>query len=76
MTKILGTKTLDFTSGDGSKVKGTQLFVSFPEDGVVGAMVDKLFIRDGIELPPLTPGMSVDIVYNRHGKPTAVRVVR
>lgn len=71
---LLGYRPLDFTTDDGNAVKGTQLFVRFPEDGVTGEMCDKLFVRDGIELPALTPGMTLDIRFNRKGKVAAVKV--
>lgn len=71
---LLGYRKLDFTTDDGNAVKGTQLFVRFPEDGVTGEMCDKLFVRDGVELPALTPGMTLDISFNRKGKVAAVKV--
>lgn len=72
--KLHGFKFLDFLDDKGMPVKGTQLFTSFPEDGVTGEACGKLFIRDGMDLPPLTVGMMLDITYNRKGKPTSVKV--
>ena len=63
----------NFSTDDGSSVKGDQLFVAFAEDGVTGRMADKLFIRDGIALPTLTPGMMLDISFNRKGKVESVK---
>lgn len=73
MFELLGFRHLDFTTDDGSAVKGVQLFVAFAEDGVTGRMADKLFIRDGIALPALTPGMMLDISFNRKGKVESVK---
>lgn len=70
---LLGNKDLDFVS-NGERVKGTQLFVSYPEDGVTGQRTDKLFFKDGFELPNLQPGMTLDIVFNHRGKPERVTV--
>lgn len=53
-------------------MKGTQLFVAAQEDGVIGQCADKLFFKDGMELPELTPGMTLDVTYNRKGKPIKV----
>ena len=36
-------------------------------------MADKLFIRDGIALPTLTPGMMLDISFNRKSKVESVK---
>ena len=71
---LLGYKLLDFMS-NGGPVKGTQLFVGFTEDGVVGQRTDKLFLRDGFELPELQPGMTLEVTFNRHGKPEKVTAV-
>lgn len=65
---LLGYKHLDFTNDKGETVKGTQAFVSFTEDGVEGQRTDKLFFKEGFELPDLKPGMTLDVVFNRKGK--------
>lgn len=68
---VMGHRVLDFES-DGGRVKGTQLFVAYAEDGVVGQMTDKLFFKDGFDLPELTPGMTLDVTFNRRGRPEKV----
>lgn len=73
MFELLGFRHLDFSTDDGSSVKGDQLFVAFAEDGVTGRMADKLFIRDGIALPTLTPGMMLDIGFNHKGRVISVK---
>lgn len=72
---LLGYKLLDFTNDRGESVKGTQAFVSFQEDGVTGQRTDKLFFKDGMVIPELTPGMTLDVAYNRKGKPEKVTAV-
>lgn len=73
MFELLGFRHLDFSTEDGSAVKGVQIFVAFEEDGVTGRMAEKFFIRDGLELPTLTPGMSMDIRFTRKGKVESVK---
>lgn len=73
MEKLHGYKKLDFSDDNGNPVKGTQLYTSYPEDGVTGEACGKLFIRDEMELPPLTIGMMLEITYNRKGKPVSVK---
>ena len=68
---LLGHKFLDFES-NGKQVKGSQAFVAYSEDGVVGQRTDKLFFRDGFDLPELKPGMTLNVVFNRKGKPESV----
>lgn len=73
--KIIGYRKLDFFS-NGEKVCGTQIFHSFPEDGIVGEVADKIFIREGsMELPPLKIGQLLDVSFNRKGKPVAISAV-
>ena len=69
---LMGLRTLDFES-NGDQIKGMQLFVAYPEDGVEGQMTDKIFLRDGFELPDgLKPGMNLDVTFNRRGRPEKV----
>lgn len=72
---LLGFKKINFNI-DGQDVIGTNLYIAFPEDGVEGQMCDKLFVREGsISLPELTPGMELNIIYNRKGKPVRIDAV-
>lgn len=71
--KLLGFRRLDFVTDDGSAVKGTQLFTSHQEDGVTGETIAKLFIREGVELPPLSPGMVLDVAFTNKGRVEAVK---
>lgn len=73
MDKLVGFRKLDFLDDKGTPVKGTQLFTTYPEDGVTGEMCGKTFIREGMELPPLSVGMVLDITFNRKGKVAAVK---
>nr|WP_319487811.1 hypothetical protein [uncultured Caproiciproducens sp.] len=73
--KLIGTRKLNFQSGDGTAVKGIQLYISFPDESVVGEMTDKLFLRDGFALPACAPGAVLDITFNRKGKPEAITLV-
>lgn len=72
---LLGIRGLDFSTEDG-KVKGTQLFLAFPSDGVIGQETGKAFVR-----PELCPegladciGSEIDVAYNNKGKVIGVEV--
>lgn len=69
---LLGYKFLNFTNDRGELIKGVQAFVASQEEGVIGQRADKLFFKDGMELPELTPGMALDVAYNRKGRPEKV----
>lgn len=69
---LLGYKVVDFIDDGGKPVKGVNLFTSFPDDEVIGEACGKLFIREGFDLPSLTPGMQLEVVYNRKGRPVSI----
>ena len=59
---LCGKRDLDFTNKEGKRVQGTKLFISHPEDGVIGEMTDNIFIPQGFPLPPeMAPGDILDI---------------
>lgn len=72
---LLGHRLLDFTTSDGTAIKGCKLYYAFTEDGVNGRMCDSLFVRDDFPLPALKPGQTLDISFNRKGKAESVVVV-
>lgn len=72
-----GFRPLDFISKEGKPVQGTQLFISYPWEGVTGEMTDSIFVRQGFPLPPeMAPGDILDISFNRKGKPEKVVVAK
>ena len=44
ISKVLGTRDLDFKATNGNEIKGKQILLSFYQDGVSGEMNDKLFV--------------------------------
>ena len=64
---VRGIRELDFKTADG-EVKGTQVFYSYPSEGIIGEKVDKLFLRKGFPLPAeLAPGKYLDIFCDTKG---------
>jgi len=72
LAKLVGFSKLDFTSNDGSPVKGTNLFVNMPDPDVEGLVATKLFIKDGFSLPNLVVGMDLEVDFNHKGKPAFI----
>lgn len=72
---LLGYRLLDFTTSDGTAIKGCKLYFACPEDGVTGQMCDNLFIREDFPLPAIKPGQTLDISFNRKGKAERIEVV-
>jgi len=66
---IIGLRPVDFKAKDGNHIKGTSLFVAFPENGVTGNAAERVFASKEIELPKdLAPGSKVLLMYDRKGK--------
>lgn len=74
LATLHGVRALDFLSSDGGAIKGTQLFISYPTEGVLGEQTDKLFLRDGFALPAVKPGDTLDIAFNRKGNAEAIKL--
>ncbi|RKJ40165.1 hypothetical protein D7Y09_16060 [bacterium 1XD42-1] len=67
---LLGVRGLDFPGGDGRRVEGTQLFLAYPSEGVIGQESCKVFVQ-----PNSCPsniqdyiGAEIDVAYNNKGK--------
>ena len=73
---LLGYRQLDFTGNDGNAVKGTTLFVSFQENGVLGEATDKLFVRSDIAIPKLEIGKPFIVNFNRRGKVESISLAK
>lgn len=72
---VRGIRTLDFKTAEG-EIKGTQIFYSHPNDGVVGEKTDKLFVRSGFPLPSdLTPGKFIDVFCDTKGRLEHIQLV-
>ena len=70
---LVGFRALDFKSDSGDQIKGTQLFVSFPDSETTGNMTERLFIRSETQLPQnLKPGDTLEVSFNMRGKVEAV----
>lgn len=59
---------MDFITDNGA-VKGTNLFVSYEDENVVGKRTDKFFVKESIALSKdIKPNDIVDIDFNNKGK--------
>lgn len=73
--KLLGVRVLDFKDETGTPIKGTQIFISHKEDGVLGEMAEKKFLPDGFDVPTLNPGNLLDLDCNTKGKILGIKVI-
>jgi len=73
--RLLGARELDFKANDGSHVCGMQLFVAYTAENVTGEMSDKLFIREGIDLPQFKVGENIEVMFNNRGKVESIKPI-
>lgn len=49
--KLVGIAPVNFVNNAGETIKGQNIYVLFKEENVSGLKAEKLFLRDGLELP-------------------------
>lgn len=69
LVQILGKQILDFTTRDGQLIKGTNLYVAYQQEDIVGLKSDKFFVRDGIIIPKeLKINQKAEVYFDHRGK--------
>lgn len=69
VVQVIGKQILDFTTRDGQMIRGTNLYVAYKEANTEGLKADKIFVRDGIEIPKeMKINDKLDISFNNRGK--------
>lgn len=66
--KLVGIQHVNFTNNSGETITGTNIFCAFKEENVEGLRTEKLFLRNGIELPDCKLNDTLEISFNRKGK--------
>lgn len=67
--RYLGHLPVDFVSADGKSVKGNNLYISFPDENVIGEKCERFFAKSSVELPAqLKMGDMLVIEFDHKGK--------
>lgn len=67
--KLVGVAPVNFTNNAGETIKGQNIFVLYKDEHVNGLKADKLFLKDGIELPKeVKLNDMLDISFNMRGR--------
>lgn len=67
--KLLGKMGVLFVNNAGEEIKGTNVFVAFKDENVIGLRAEKFFLKDGIDLPEDVKINDVlEISFNYKGK--------
>lgn len=70
--KVLGLQTINFTNNNGETITGTKIFCAFNDPAVEGHRTEGFFIKSDIKLPEFKVNDTIDICFNRKGKPEKV----
>jgi hypothetical protein len=65
VVQVIGIQLLNFTTKEGNVIKGTNLFVAYPRENVVGLVSDKIFVPHTVSLPKeMRENAKVDISFD------------
>jgi hypothetical protein len=68
-SQLVGIQHIQFTNNNGEEIKGKSIFVAFKDENVQGLRTEKLFLKEGIELPKDTKiNDAIEISFNYKGK--------
>lgn len=74
--KVLGIKKIDYISKrTNNPVHGTELHVSFQDNRVSGLAVDKIFVRDRVDIGSVKLGDSLNLLFDRYGQVDFVQIM-
>lgn len=71
--QLLGVQRIEFNNANGEKISGNNFFISFKDENVNGEKTEKLFIKEGIEIPKdLKLNDTIEVTFNMKGKVESV----
>lgn len=71
--QLLGVQRIEFNNANGEKISGNNFFISFKDENVEGLKTEKLFIKEGIEIPKdLKLNDTIEVTFNMKGKVESV----
>lgn len=75
--KLIGVSELDFTTQDGNRIKGMNMYISYPDENVKGERAEKIFVKEGIAVPEgVKLGSQIDVSFNMRGKVESIAAVK
>lgn len=67
--KLVGISPVNFVNNTGETIKGQNVYVLFKDENTNGLKADKLFLKDGIELPKDTKlNDMLEVSFNMKGR--------
>lgn len=66
---LLGVQRVSFKSNEGTTISGNSFFIAFPDENVEGLKTDRIFVREGVEIPKdIKLNDSIDLSFNMKGR--------
>ena len=70
---LLGIQHISFTNSNGEKINGNNAFIAYKDENVQGMRTEKLFIKEGIEIPKdIKLNDAIEVSFNMKGKVEAL----
>ena len=67
--KLAGISPMCFVNNVGETIKGTNLFVLYEVESVIGLKADKIFVKESVALPKdVKPNEMLDFAFDNRGK--------
>ena len=70
--KLIGIQPINFTNNNGETITGTKIYCAYKDENVQGLRTDGFFLKADIKLPDCKINDTLDISFNRKGKPEKV----
>lgn len=69
IVRILGIQKVEFVNALGEQIQGNNIFVSYPDERVVGEKAEKFFVKPEVTFPEqMKIGGEINISFNSKGK--------
>lgn len=69
IVKLIGVQKVEFVNAVGEQIQGNNIFVSYPDERVVGEKAEKFFVKPEVAFPEqMKIGEQINISFNSKGK--------
>ena len=66
--KLLGIQILNFKNNLGELISGTNIWVAYADENVKGLKAQRIFLKEGFEMPDIKPNDNLRIYFDMRGK--------
>lgn len=70
---VFGIQNINFKNNDGDLVRGTNLFLGFKDENVIGLKTQKFFLREDFKLPDIKPNDKLHLTFDMKGRITEIK---